>query len=57
MATKSFLKNISIKSRKSASTFLSALEHAEKKGRKKVSINTPVNTITDKENIKKMFGV
>ncbi|MCI9287639.1 MAG: hypothetical protein HFJ57_06755 [Clostridia bacterium] len=57
MATKSFLKNIVIKNRKSASSFISALENAENKGRKKVTFNTPINTVKDKENIKKMFGV
>ena len=36
MATKSFLKNISIKNRKSANSFISALENAEKKARKKL---------------------
>ncbi len=57
MATKSFLKNIVIKNRKSATSFISALENAENKGRKKVTFNTPINTVKDKENIKKMFGV
>lgn len=57
MATKSFLKNIVIKDKKSAEAFISALENAEKKGRKKVNINTSVRTIEDKETIKKMFGV
>lgn len=57
MATKSFLKDIVIKNKKSASSFISALENAEKKGRKRISINTPVKTIEDKESIRKMFGV
>ncbi len=56
MATKSFLKNITIKNKKSANAFISALENAEKKGRKKINIETSVRTITDKETIKKMFG-
>ncbi len=56
MATKSFLKEIIIKDKKRTYAFLSALENAENKGRKKVNINVPVNTITDKEKIKKMFG-
>ena len=56
MATKSFLKEIVIKDKKRAYAFLSALENAENKGRKKVDIDVPVNTITDKEKIKKMFG-
>lgn len=56
MATKSFLKEIVIKDRKSAEAFVSALENAEKKGRKKVKLNTSVRTIEDKETIRKMFG-
>lgn len=56
MATKSFLKNIIIKDRKKAIAFVSALENAENKGRKKVDINVPTNTIRDKETIRKMFG-
>ncbi len=57
MATKSFLKNIVIKDKKSAEAFVSALENAEKKGRKKVKINTSVRTVENKETIRKMFGV
>lgn len=57
MATKSFLKNISIKNRKTASSFVSALENAEKKGRKKVIINTAIKEIKDEKAIKGMFGV
>lgn len=56
MATKSFLKNISIKNRKSANSFISALENAEKKGKKKVVVNTKVKEIKDKKTIKEMFG-
>lgn len=56
MATKSFLKEIVIKDRKAAEAFVSALENAEKKGRKKVKLNTSVRTIQDKETIRKMFG-
>ena len=57
MATKSFMKNIVIKNRTSANSFISALENAEKKGIKKVTINKPVKEIENKEIIKKMFGV
>lgn len=57
MATKSFLKNITIKNRKDANSFISALENAENKGRKKVNINTRVEMIKDKERIRKIFGV
>ena len=57
MATKSFLKDIVIKDKKSANAFVSALENAEKKGRKQTNIGASVKTIEDKETIKKMFGV
>ena len=57
MATKSFLKNVNIKDKKSALAFVNALEHAEKKGKKEVKIHTSVKTIKDKETIKKIFGV
>ena len=56
MATKSFLKNISIKNRKSANSFISALENAEKKDKKKVVVNTKVKEIKDEKTIKEMFG-
>ena len=56
MATKSFLKNISIKNRKSANSFISALENAEKKDNKKVVVNTKVKEIKDEKTIKEMFG-
>ena len=55
MATKSFLKNVIIKDKKTASTFVSALENAEKRERKNVKIASSVKTIEDKETIKKMF--
>lgn len=57
MATKSFLKNIAIKNRKDANSFISALENAENKGRKKVNINTRIETVKDKEKIRRIFGV
>ncbi len=56
MATKSFLKNISIKNRKSANSFISALENAEKKGKKCVIVNSKVKEIKDEKTIKEMFG-
>lgn len=55
MATKSFLKNIVIKDKKSAKSFIEALENAEKKGSKLVKINTGVRNIEDKETIRNMF--
>ena len=57
MATKSFFKNIVIKNRKTADSFIRALENAENKGKKNVSINAKVETIKDKEKIKRIFGV
>jgi len=56
MATKSFLKNIVIKDKKKVGNFLSALENAEKKGRKNITIDMPVKTLKNKESIRKMFG-
>ena len=56
MATKSFLKNIVIKDRKSAERFLSALENAENKKSKKVKINKMVEDVTDSERIRKIFS-
>ena len=56
MATKSFLKNMSIKNRKSANSFISALENAEKKSKKKIIVNTKVKEIRDEKTIKEMFG-
>lgn len=55
MATKSFLKNVIIKDKKSAKSFIAALENAEKKGRKKIA-EANIKNITNKESIKKMFG-
>lgn len=55
MATKSFLKDINITDKKSATSFIQALENAEKKGRKKVSLNKNVETIKDKNKIRKIF--
>lgn len=55
MATKSFLKDIVIKDKKMVTSFISALENAEKKGRKTVKFNNAVKTINDKEIIRKMF--
>jgi len=57
MATKSFLKNITIKDKKSAISFISALENAENKGRKTVVVDKKVTTVKDKGAIKNIFGV
>lgn len=56
MATKSFLKNIVIKDRKQAEKLLVALENAEKKKYKKVTINQRVEEIKDPKQIRKLFA-
>lgn len=56
MATKSFLKNIVIKDKKSTENFIIALEEAENKKAKKVSIDTRVENVVDKEQIRKIFN-
>ena len=47
MATKSFLKEITIKDKKSAESFISALENAENKKTKKVKINKMAENVKD----------
>ena len=47
MATKSFLREIIIKNKKSAEKFIDALENAENKKAKKVKINKMVQDVTD----------
>ena len=56
MATKSFLKNIVIKDKKSAEKFISALENAANKKAKKVSVDKRTEDVTDKEQIRKLFN-
>jgi len=56
MATKSFLKNIDIRNRKSCSKFVSALENAQNKSGEEVVMSKRVN-IVKKADIKKFFGV
>ncbi len=55
MATKSFLKNIVIKNRKSATAFIDALENAEGKKRKKVKVNKLIEDVDDEKKIKEIF--
>ena len=55
MATKSFLKNIVIKNSKQAEKFLVALENAEKKKSKEVTINQRVEELKDPKQIRKLF--
>lgn len=56
MATKSFLKNIIIKDKKSAVKFIEALEQAENKKVKKVKIDKLSEDVTDAEKIRKIFN-
>lgn len=55
MATKSILKNINIKSRKTTTSLLNALENAKKKGSKKFEYSRGIRTASS-EDIKKIFG-
>lgn len=56
MATKSFLKNITINNRKQADRFLNALENAEKKKSKRIVIDKRVEDVKDSEQIRKIFS-
>lgn len=56
MSTKSFLKNINIKNRASASNFVDALENAAGKGKKKVKLDRAIETVKDSEKIRKLFS-
>ena len=55
MATKSILKNITIKNQKSAKALVSALENASKKSSKKVEYSKGVSKAS-KQDINKIFG-
>lgn len=55
MATKSFLKDIVIRDKKSAKAFLSALENAEGKKRKQVNYDAKVTNIKDENIIRNIF--
>ena len=56
MATKTFLKSIVIKDKKSAEKFINALENAENKKAKEVKIDKMVKEISDSETIRKIFA-
>ena len=56
MATKSFLKNITIRNRKDAERFVNALENAEKKKAKKVNFDKMVEEVKYSEQIRKIFS-
>ena len=53
---KVFLKNIVIKDGKQAERFLKALENAEKKKSKEITINQRVEEIKNPEQIRKLFA-
>ncbi len=55
MATKSFLKNISIKSKTSETAFIDALENAEGKKKKSVKVDKAIETVKDENTIRKIF--
>ena len=55
MATKSFLKNISIKSKTSATAFIDALENTEGKKKKSVKVDKAIETVKDENTIRKIF--
>ena len=52
---KSFLKNVVIRNSKQAENFLAALENAEKKKSKEVTISQRVEEIKDPKQIRKLF--
>ena len=56
MATKSFLKNISIKNKNDSRNFVKALEKAETKKNKKVTLSKAVVQVNGNE-IKKYLGL
>lgn len=56
MATKSFLKNVTIKDSKSAEKFIKALENAENKKAKVVKFDKMVEDVKDSIQIRKMFS-
>lgn len=55
MATKSILKNINIKSRKTSTSLVNALENASKKKAKKIEYSRGIR-VASSEDIKKIFG-
>lgn len=55
MATKSILKNVNIKNRKTAASLINALENASKKGSKEIVYSRAIRSASS-EDIKKIFG-
>lgn len=56
MATKSFLKNVDIRGKRSCHRFISALENAQNKSGNEVVISKRVHVV-NKDDIKKFFGI
>lgn len=56
MATKTFLKNITIANSKAAAKFIQALEYAENKKSKNVKFDKRVEEVKDKNQIKRLFS-
>lgn len=55
MATKSFLKNVSLRDAKQCQSFIKALEHSKAKETKQADVSIPARDLT-KEQIGKIFG-
>lgn len=55
MATKSFLKNVSLRDAKQCQSFIKALEYSKAKERKQADVSIPARDLT-KEQIGKIFG-
>lgn len=55
MATKSFLKNVSLRDAKQCQSFIKALEHSKVKETKQADVSIPARDLT-KEQIGKIFG-
>lgn len=55
MATKSFLKNVSIRGERQSKEFIRALEKSKSKKSKEVTLSRPVSDMT-KEEAKHLFG-
>ena len=56
MATKTFLKNITIANSKAAAKFIQALEYAENKKSKIVKFDKMLEEVKDRDQIKRLFS-
>ncbi len=55
MATKSFLKNVSLRSTKQCQSFIRALEKSDQQRKEETASNKPVHEMT-REQIRRVFG-